>query len=546
MECGIHCDPLERRADQGLTEIMASVDWRKELNCSICLSTYKDPVNLMCGHDYCRECIGEALDTQGQPGGYFCPQCRTKFQSRPALHKNIFLRNMVENLSPAQLDKEKSGILCTHCIHAPVLAVKSCLLCEVHLCEGHVKVHSVAGEHVLSDPTASPENRKCELHKKMLEYFCIKDSTCVCVYCLIGEHAGHDKELLDEAYEKKKKEMADALSKLKTKKEETEKKVKSLQEEKRKVEEKSAGDTERVSALFGDLQTRLEDLEKRFRGEITKQAKKALHVSDLIQKLERKKDELSRKIHHIEELCNMTDPLAVLMKSDLGNLCDTEEEGDEDVERHNRPLQDGDLDVVGISQTLHHISDLITGVDACFYTNTTIDILLDGNTAGEHLCISNDRKMASWSSSQKYPETPERFQCPQVISSQSFSSGRHCWEVDVEESAMWKIGMCYHSIHRKLWPQVLIGHNNKSWCLQRSEGGNRYAVVHDSAEVQLPADISSNRIRICLDYEAGKLSFHELCVPIRHLHTFTVIFIEPLHAVLWVGSGYVKLIGGAK
>lgn len=461
MECGTHCDlvPLERRADQGIvsavigvTEIMASADPRKDLDCSICLSTYKDPVNLLCGHDYCRECIDQVLDTQEQPGGYFCPQCRLKFQSRPALHKNIVLRNMVDNFSPAHLDKEKSGILCTHCIHARVPAVKSCLLCEVHLCDGHLKVHSTAGEHVLSDPTTSMENQKCKLHKKMLEYFCIKDSACVCVYCLIGEHAGHDKEPLDEAYEKKKKEMTHALSKLKTEEGKTKKKVKSLQEEKRKLEEKSFGDTERVTALFRDLKTRLEDLEKRVLSEITKQAKKVSHVSDLIQTLERKKDELSRKIHHIEELCNMTDPLAVLMKSDLGNQCDTEEEGNEDKERNNRPLHDGDLDVVGISQTLHTISDLITGVNACFYTNTTIDILLDGNTAGKQLCISDDRKMASFSSIQECPETPERFQCSQVISSQSFFSGRHCWEVDVRGSDTWKIGMCYPSIQRKLWP----------------------------------------------------------------------------------------------
>ncbi|CAI9532998.1 unnamed protein product, partial [Staurois parvus] len=54
------------------------------------------------------------------------------------------------------------------------------------------------------------------------------------------------------------------------------------------------------------------------------------------------------------------------------------------------------------------------------------DILLDVRTAGNHLHISDDGKTASRSSShQNRPETPERFQDPQVMSSQSFSSGRH-------------------------------------------------------------------------------------------------------------------------
>ncbi|MEE6506109.1 hypothetical protein FKM82_007517 [Ascaphus truei] len=50
----------------------------------------------------------------------------------------------------------------------------------------------------------------------------------------------------------------------------------------------------------------------------------SLRVSDLIQQLEIKKDELSRKMLHIEELSNITDPLTVLQGQESDNAEDRE------------------------------------------------------------------------------------------------------------------------------------------------------------------------------------------------------------------------------
>ncbi|CAI9623681.1 unnamed protein product, partial [Staurois parvus] len=131
---------------------MASANLRAELECPICLNIYTDPVMLGCGHNYCRGCIDRVLDTQEGSGGYSCPECREKFQERPALQKNRKLRNIVENFLSTQPEPEESGVFCTYCIHAPVPAVKSCLHCEASLCINHLKVHSKSPEHILSDP----------------------------------------------------------------------------------------------------------------------------------------------------------------------------------------------------------------------------------------------------------------------------------------------------------------------------------------------------------------------------------------------------------
>ncbi|XP_072001323.1 E3 ubiquitin-protein ligase TRIM11-like [Engystomops pustulosus] len=526
---------------------MASADLREELDCSICLTTYTDPVMLRCGHNFCRVCIDRVLDTQDGSGGYSCPECREEFQERPALMRNLALRKIMENLLTTQPTPRETGIFCSYCVDSPVPAVMSCLHCEASLCDKHLNVHSKSPEHVLSDPSTSLENRKCSVHKEVLKYYCTKENICICVSCsLAGEHRGHQVEMLEEASKKKKKKLRNVLQKLIMRREETEERVQSLEESRRKAQEKASGEAERVTALFIDIRRRLDDLEKRILSDISRQEKeKSLSLSALIQKLEIQKDELSRKMRHIEELCNMTDPLTVLQEPDTGDLCDPEEGGgDEDTGGHDNQRHDVDgLDVTVISDTLHTLCDIISGIRSGIYVEGPGDILLDVNTANNNLHISDDLKTATWrQEEQNRPETAERFQdYEQVMNSRRFTSGRHYWDVEISRSRWWRVGMCYPSIDRRGW-ESCIGYNNKSWSLRRYN--NEYYVIHDSDEIRLRDNISSDRFRICLDYEAGELSFYELCDPIRHLHTFTTTFTEPLHAALCVGGGSIKILGG--
>ncbi|XP_068121941.1 E3 ubiquitin-protein ligase TRIM11-like [Hyperolius riggenbachi] len=519
---------------------MASADLSQELECPVCLSIYTDPVILRCGHNFCRVCIERVLDTQEESGGYSCPECREEFTERPTLQRNIALRKIAESFLSTQPDQEEAGVFCSNCVDSSVKAVKYCLHCDVSLCGKHLRVHSKAPEHVLCDPNTSLENRKCSVHKKILEYYCTEDAACICVYCIAGQHRGHQVEMLDEASEKKKKKLRNVLQKLMAETEEAEKRVQSLEEHKRKAQEKADGETERVTALFRDLRRRLDDLEKRVLSDIMRQAQQVTQsYNDVIRQLEIKKEELSRKMRHIEELCNMTDPLTVLQESDTGDLCDTE-----DRERHDKQLHDGgDLDVAGISHTLHTgLSDIMSGQTSGLPVYA--DILLDVNTASNDLHISADRKTASQADRrQNRPKTPKRFQNDQVLSRQRFSSGRYYWEVDVGGSDKWTVGMCYPSMARR-GDQSVIGCNNKSWCLYRYY--NQYSIVHDRKDIRLPDKIPSDRVRICLDYEAGQISFYALCDPTRHLHTFTAAFTEPLHAGISVWRGSIKISGGIR
>ncbi|KAM3924847.1 E3 ubiquitin/ISG15 ligase TRIM25-like [Leptodactylus fuscus] len=525
---------------------MASADLTDELDCSICLHNYTDPVMLRCGHNFCRVCIDQFLDTQDSSRVYSCPECREEFQERPVLMRNFILCKIMESLQLTQSKKAEIGICCTYCVDSPVPAVKSCLHCEASLCDKHLNVHSKSAEHVLCEPSSSLEDRKCSIHNQLIKYYCTKDAACICVSCsVVGEHRGHQVEMLDEAYEKKKKKLRNFLQKLTIKREETEKRVQNLEKQRKKTQEKAANLTERVTALFTDIKRSLENLEKRVLSEIHRQEEQvSLPVSALIQQLETKKDKLSVNMMHIEELCKMIDPLTVLQEPDTGDLWDAEEEEDKNTRARDEQLHDvEELDVAVISDSFHTLSDIIKGIRSGIYVEGPADILLDVNTAGNYIHISDDLKTATWTrEKQNRLETAERFQYNQVLSYRSFSTGRRYWDVEISKAESWRVGMCYPSMDRR-GLQSYIGGNNKSWGLFGGKYNTQYGVIHNTTYIQLPHKISSDKVRIYVNYEAGQLSFYELCDPIRHLHTFTATFTKPLHAVLWLHDGCLRISG---
>ncbi|XP_044153223.1 E3 ubiquitin-protein ligase TRIM39-like [Bufo gargarizans] len=513
---------------------MASANLRDELSCSICLNIYIDPITLRCGHNFCRGCIDCVLNTQQAASRtYTCPDCREEFLERPVLQRNITLHNVAECIRSTQPEKEETGISCTYCIHTATLAVKSCLLCEACLCEDHLRVHSNSAEHVLSEPTTNPGSRKCSVHKKILEYFCLSDAKCICTTCIVdGDHKGHQVISMPEASERKKEELRNVLEQLFVKREKIEKRVQSLPENTREVQGKALSITERSTVLFKDLRRQLDDLEINILSQISRLAMQAsLSVSDLIQDLEKQKDELSTKICHIEEIRRMADPFIVL-QDDVLDFHDLQMPDEDTV---------GKLDLDLIMNTVDlGLSKIVAYEDRGIFLKEASSLRLDVSSASNYVKVSDDLKSASMSTtSQKFPKTPERFGEYQVLSSGGFSSGKHYWDVETSKTGLWTVGMAYPSIERS-GDLSCIGYNCKSWGLRYSE--DQCSARHNKRVFSVPYSKSSHTFRVCLDYEAGQLSFYELSDPIRHLYTFTTTFTEPLHAAFRVwGDSWVRL-----
>ncbi|XP_075701604.1 E3 ubiquitin/ISG15 ligase TRIM25-like [Rhinoderma darwinii] len=503
---------------------MASADLKEDLTCSICLIIYTDPVTLGCGHNFCRECIKNVLETQLLSARFTCPECRAEFQQFPTLQKNVSLHNIAQHFLPDQKEHVAAEIFCTYCIQSRVPAVKSCLLCEASLCDDHLKVHSKSTEHILIEPITSTVNRRCSTHDKVLLYYCTEDASCVCVSCsLIGEHKGHQVETLNEAYKKMKESLRELLGNLTSKRQETKRSLQTLHGLKTDVPEKAVVIKDKVTTLFRDIRRQLDFLEKKVYCELSSQEEQvSLSVSDLMTQLEMKQDELSMEIQHIKELCNLTDPLTFLQ---TGSSCFPEMEMEDEIDiLHSINGLDEGLIAASLYKGL---VDIVTGIKTSSYVQADSDIFLDVDTAAKSLEISADLKFASCSENLNFClKTAGRFGSHQVLSSRSFSSGQHYWEVETRNTGSFRVGVAYATIERQ-GVTSFIGNNDQSWALRRCK--DKYIFYHDQVNISLPHKPSSQRLAIYLDYEAGQLSFYELSDPIRHLHTVKTTFTEPVH-----------------
>ncbi|XP_063788990.1 E3 ubiquitin/ISG15 ligase TRIM25-like [Pseudophryne corroboree] len=442
--------------------------------------------------------------------------------------------------------KRETEIPCSYCVQSKVPATKTCLHCEASMCEEHLKAHSKSTEHVLVEPTTSIKDMKCSIHDKLIEFCCSEDGACICVSCcIVGEHRGHKVDPLKDAFEKRMASLQDVIDKLTAESQENEKKLERLQTKQQEVHQAVAGVTERVAALFRDMTEQLNVLQTSATSEVSRQEQQALfRVNGLIQQLEKKKVELSKKISSIQGLRNVTDPLTVLRGTS------TEERG----RRDSRKISDGDssvhvdgsVDEGSVSLILHmgllSFAESLLDLMAIrqFSDVKKTDLRLDVNTAHGKIVISSDLKSASHSAtSQKYPETPERFKSCQVLSTNLLSSGQHYWEVDVSGAKKWIVGVAYRSIERKIaGNESFIGYNSKSWTLffQKFLGTS-----HNNVQYTVACSSPIQAVGVHLNYDAGYLSFYQLS-PTRHLYTFTATFTEPLHAAFYIfESSCIKL-----
>lgn len=153
-------------------------------------------------------------------------------------------------------------------------------------------------------------------------------------------------------------------------------------------------------------------------------------------------------------------------------------------------------------------------------------LTLDPGTAHPNLVLSEDlTSVRCDNSKQSLPDTPERFDSSvSVLGSQGFSSGRHYWEVKVENKTKWTLGVVKETINRKgnysLSPKA--GH----WLIKLRNKSELKAV--DLPPCHLTLSRPPRRVGVYLDYEEGQVSFYD-ADNATHIYTFQDTFMEALY-----------------
>uniref|UniRef100_A0A8C4QKK9 Uncharacterized protein n=1 Tax=Eptatretus burgeri TaxID=7764 RepID=A0A8C4QKK9_EPTBU len=157
---------------------------------------------------------------------------------------------------------------------------------------------------------------------------------------------------------------------------------------------------------------------------------------------------------------------------------------------------------------------------------------LDPNSAHPQLVISKDLRKATRTETVHLSlECSDRFDSHfQVLSSESFSSGRHYWEIDVALSRWCRIGVALNSMRRKgEGNECVLGENSKSWCVWKCN--NNYTAMHNKQCTPLSVLVNPKRFGFFLDCEAGELRcFGDS----RVLHVFRGIFRDSVKPALGI------------
>ena len=481
-----------------------------QLQCSICLVVFTDPVTIPCGHNFCKKCITKHWDSDVKNQ---CPLCKELFSSRPEFRVNTFISEIAAQFresvqkkassTPKQQETEAGEVLCDVCTKTKLKALKSCLMCQTSYCETHLEPHQrLPGlkKHRLIHPVKNLEDRICLRHERLLEMFCKFDHMCVCQFCTETDHKGHDVVPLIEEYEGKNTELEMMEAHVQLMIQERRQKIDQIKQSAKLNKEDS--DTKKASSrqLFTALIHSVEKSLAELIGLIEENQKSnEKQAEDFINELEKEISELVKKTSEMQQLLHNKDHFQFLQSfSSLKPAPPTKDWSEVKV---NSTLE-GTFRraVTQLEETLEkEMKKLLNDIVLRSVQQYAVDVTLDPETANIKLILSDDEKQVRHGGGQNLPDSPKRFSCFAVLGKQSFSSGRIYYEVQVKEKTDWDLGVVKESINRKS--------SFSSWALHlRFENNYR---VGDS-EISISLKTKPEKVGVFVDYEEGLVSFYDV------------------------------------
>ncbi|XP_067307948.1 E3 ubiquitin-protein ligase TRIM39-like [Pseudorasbora parva] len=449
-----------------LTLSSSSGPLAEELQCSICLDVFTDPVSTPCGHSFCKICLNQCWDNSQT---YRCPLCKEPFSKRPDLKINTALREVV------LLFKGKSG------------ENKSEVLCD--------------------DPVENLEDYICQKHEKPLELFCRDDQTCVCLLCAVKDHKTHNTVPVEEESRERRPQLKTMQTDVQQMIQDRMKRIQDLKHSAKLKKETSEKEKAESIELFTDLIGSIERCQSELL-EMMKQKQKAAEKQDeeLIKELEQEITELKRRDAELEQLSHTEDHLHLLqIYLSLSRPAHTSSWTEISNDTH--------VSVETLRKTLIQLQETLDEklnktVELKRMQQYAVDVTLDPDTSYSKLILSDGGKQVAYGDIKlDLPDNPKQFDtCCSVLAKQGFSSGRFYFEVRVKGKTEWDLGVARESINRK--GIITAAPENGYWTVVLRDG-NHYK-ARESPSVSLSLRVKPQVVGVFVDYEEGLVSFYDV------------------------------------
>nr|XP_042703229.1 zinc finger protein RFP-like [Chrysemys picta bellii] len=430
---------------------------QEEATCPVCLEYFTEPVTLECGHNFCRACINQCWE--GSNTAASCPQCRETVQQKN-LRRNRQLANVVEIAKRLSLQAAKG----------------------------------------------TGRDGVCGDHQETLKLFCEEDQTPICVICRESRaHHAHTVIPIQEAAQEYKEKIQAHLQTLREEREKLLGFKEAVEKRSQEYLKQSEIGRQKIVSEFQQLRQFLEEQERLLLAQLEKLHEAIVKIQNKnVSKLSEQISRLSELISEMEGKCQkpasefLQDVRSTLSRCEKGKFQQPREISPELEVR----LSDFFQKTIAVMETLRKFKDTLPS--ALETPLPPVNVTLDPDTAHPILVLSEDWKSVRWGDTrQRLQDNPGRFDSdPCVLGCEGFTSGRHCWEVEVGDGRFWAVGVARESVRRK--GEMNCNPKGGIWAVRRWWGQFRALT---SPVTPLPLSRVPSRIRVCLDCDRGQVTF---------------------------------------